>query len=209
MAYVLLFGRQGTDDLTNSLDRIAIEEPEIAAELVQLADLLRQRLKRVPNDSIRPDVPLCVHGTYSLFEVSLALGYCDPGKPNVPREGVLHVPSLGLDAFFITVNKSECAYSPGTMYRDFALGNDRFHWESQNTTTPSSPTGVRYIHHEARGHEIWLFARSNKKGRGGGAAPYTFLGPASYATHRGSRPIAFEWALRTPISASKLSALIL
>lgn len=209
MAYVLLFGRQGTDDLTGSLSRLATEEPEIAAELVQLAALLRQRLKRVPNDPIRPDVPLCVHGTYSLFEISLALGYCDPGSPNVPVAGVMHRPALKLDAFFITVNKSERAYSPGTMYRDYALGNDRFHWESQNTTSPTSPTGARYIDHEAKGHEIWLFARANKKGRGGGAAPYTFLGPASYATHRGSCPIAFEWELLTPIPASKLPTLSL
>jgi superfamily II DNA or RNA helicase/HKD family nuclease len=207
LVYVQLNARSGTEDLAGSLRAIAEEEPEVADEIRQLVPLLRSRLQRVPNAAIRKDIPLSVHGTYSLFEISAALGYCEPSKPSVPREGVLYVPKHRIDAFFITVNKSERAYSPATMYRDYAIGRDRFHWESQNSTSPTSPTGRRYID-PPKGHEIWLFARAHKKA-GAGAAPYTFLGPCTYMTHRGSRPIAFEWQLSSEIPADLLPSLSL
>lgn len=207
LAYVQLFGRTGTADAAAALGAISAEEPEVADEIRQLAPLLRARLHRVPKPPIREGMPLCVHGTYSLIEISLALGYCNPSKPKVPQAGVLHVPEHNLDAFFITINKSEKAYSPATMYRDYALGRDRFHWESQNTTTPTSPTGRRYID-PPDGHQVWLFARPQKNAKSG-VAPYTFLGPATYIRHEGSRPIAFEWRLQHEIPADALPQLSL
>jgi len=33
------------------------------------------------------------------------------------------------------------------------------------------------------------------------AAPYTFLGPATYVTHQGERPISITWRLRHPMPA--------
>jgi hypothetical protein len=40
------------------------------------------------------------------------------------------------------------------MYRDFALSPTLFHWESQSTTSSTSPTGQRYIHHRQRGSHM-------------------------------------------------------
>ena len=57
--------------------------------------------------------------------------------------------------------------------------------------------------HEARGRAIWLFVRSHKK-QGQKTMPYTFLGPARYVSHRGERPIAFEWELEHPIPAERV-----
>jgi hypothetical protein len=37
------------------------------------------------------------------------------------------------------------------------VGPALFHWESQSTTTAASPTGQRYIHHEARGSRVLLY----------------------------------------------------
>ena len=39
---------------------------------------------------------------------------------------------------------------PTTRTRDLALGPCLFHWESRSTTTASSATGQRYVHHLAR-----------------------------------------------------------
>ena len=50
------------------------------------------------------------------------------------REGVLYVPELNVDAFFVTLTKSEADYSPTTMYRDYPISPTLFHWESQNQT---------------------------------------------------------------------------
>jgi hypothetical protein len=74
------------------------------------------------------------------------------------------------DLLFITLRKSEALFSPSTRYRDLALGPSLFHWESQSTTTVSSATGQRYIHHATRGSRVLLFAREQRKqdGRAGG-----------------------------------------
>ena len=63
----------------------------------------------------------------------------------------------------MTLNKSEALFSPSTRYRDLALGPSLFHWESQSTTTAASPTGQRYIHHEARGSRVLLFVREHRR----------------------------------------------
>jgi hypothetical protein len=93
-------------------------------------------------------VPLRVHGRYSRAESEAAFGVPTDHAPWIHREGVLwHEPSR-CDLLFVTLRKSEALFSPTTRYRDLALGPSLFHWESQSTTTASSPTGQRYIHHE-------------------------------------------------------------
>lgn len=78
--------------------------------------------------------------------------------------------------------KSDKNYSPTTMYHE-----SLFHWQSQSTTAADSPTGQRYIHYRERGSRILLFVREFKTARiTGDAAPYTYLGEASYVQHEGS-----------------------
>jgi len=115
------------------------------------------------------------------------------------REGVAWCPEVNADAFLVTLKKSDTDYSPTTMYRDFALSPNLFHWESQSTTTAASPTGQRYIHHRERGSHVLLFVREAKKGVFGDGAPYIFLGPADYVSHEGDRPMAITWRLRRPM----------
>ena len=114
------------------------------------------------------------------------------------REGVAWCPAVNADAFLITLKKTDTDYSPTTMYRDFALSPVLFHWESQSTTSSSSPTGQRYLNHRENGSHILLFVREAKT-NSLGTAPYVFLGPADYVTHEGDRPIAITWRLRRPM----------
>jgi len=84
------------------------------------------------------------------------------------------------------------------MYRDFALSPELFHWESQSTTSASSPTGQRYVNHRRDGTNVLLFVRETKN-NSLGTSPYVFLGPADYVRHEGSRPIAVTWRLHRPM----------
>jgi superfamily II DNA or RNA helicase/HKD family nuclease len=144
-------------------------------------------------------VPLEVHASYSREEILSALGFASLRRtPSTMREGVAWCEEVGADAFLITLKKSDTDYSPTTMYRDFALSPDLFHWESQSTTSSSSPTGQRYIHHRERGSHILLFVRQAKT-NALGTAPYVFLGPAAYVSHEGDRPMAITWRLRQPM----------
>jgi superfamily II DNA or RNA helicase len=137
-------------------------------------------------------VPLKVHARYQREEVLAALDYASLArKPNSFREGVLYVPELNVDAFFVTLNKSEADYSPTTLYRDYPISPTLLHWESQSTTSVASKTGQRYV---TGSSSVLIFAREQKSDEFG-TASYLFLGPARYVEHTGDRPIAITWRL--------------
>jgi hypothetical protein len=119
------------------------------------------------------------------------------------REGVLHLPQIKADIFLFTLNKTEKHFSPTTMYQDYAINERLFHWQSQSTTAPESPTGQRYINHEQLGYTILLFGREDKKFNDL-SAPFSFLGPARYVSHTGSRPMSITWRLEQPLPAKLL-----
>ncbi len=148
--------------------------------------------------------PLRVHARYTREEIVAALDYVaiDGRKPNSFREGVLFSPAANSDGLLVTLHKSEAEYSPTTMYQDYAISPDLFHWESQSGTTVASKTGQRYVNHRSLGSHVLLFARVNKVTEFGSGAPYLFLGEADYVEHRGERPIAITWHLRTPMPAT-------
>ncbi|MEQ6900285.1 DUF3427 domain-containing protein [Nocardioides sp. YIM 152588] len=141
-------------------------------------------------------VPLRVHARYQREEVLAALGYASlQRRPNSFREGVLYVPELNVDAFFVNLKKSEADFSPTTMYRDYPISPTLFHWESQSGTTTASPTGRRYVEGTS---SVLLFVRETRQDDFG-TAPYLFLGPASYVSHEGEKPIAITWRLEHPM----------
>src|SRR5262249_24253455 len=129
------------------------------------------------------DVPLELHASYSREELLSALDFVSLRRtPSIMREGVAWCDDFQSDAFLITLKKSDRDYSPTTMYRDFAISSELFHWESQSTTSSASPTGKRYINHRQDGSHILLFVRAAKT-NALGTSPYVFLGPASYVSH--------------------------
>ena len=143
-----------------------------------------------------------MHGHYTRAEIEAAHCYaeaCGYGvlsieSPWIHREGVLAHQASATDLLFITLRKSEALFSPSTRYRDLALGPAVFHWESQSTTTASSPTGQRYIHHETRGSRVLLFVRGQRKqdGRPGAPTePFVCLVFARDESHEGERPMAW------------------
>ncbi|MGX1885751.1 DUF3427 domain-containing protein [Streptomyces sp. NPDC055287] len=84
-------------------------------------------------------------------------------------------------------------------YKDYTLSPTRFHWESQNSTAPASPTGQRYQTHAQQGSHVLLFLRDSKDTTSGKAMPWTLLGPATYERHTGSKPMAITWRLHHPL----------
>lgn len=198
--YSLYPNAGGFDSAAAALDEVR-HEP-VAEELRQVVDLafdVAHRSTQALGDVVSElvDVPLALHATYSREEILAALGWVSEKRtPATMREGVAWCPDVNADAFLITLKKTDTDYSPTTMYRDFALSQDLFHWESQSTTSAASPTGQRYIHHRERGSHILLFVRETKKSAFGDGAPYIFLGPADYVSHEGDRPMAITWRLR-------------
>jgi hypothetical protein len=142
------------------------------------------------------DVPLRVHARYQREEVLAAMDYATmERRPNSFREGVLYVSDRNIDAFFVTLKKSEADYSPTTMYRDYPISPTLFHWESQSTTSAASATGQRYLSGTSN---VLLFVREEQKDDFG-TSPYLFLGPVHLSSHEGERPIAITWRLEHPM----------
>jgi hypothetical protein len=175
--------------------------PTMLDELRELLVCKLELVDEVPDELAVPFFcPLQLHADYTRDEILAALGLWTLDSQREVREGVLYVETLPADLFFITLNKTEGDYSPTTMYEDYAISDELFHWQSQSTTSADSPTGQRYIRHVERDSSVLLFVREDKR-RNGLAMPYTLLGPAEYAGHEGSRPMSIVWKLRHRLPA--------
>lgn len=179
-------------------------EHSFRAEAVEVLDHawlgVEHEAKRLSGDLAF--TPLRSHASYTREELLPALDYASLSRlPENFREGVLWSEPLQTDAFLITLHKDEKQFSPTTMYRDYALSTDQFHWESQSRTSVASPTGQRYVNQNATGTNVVLFTRSSGANDFGKGAPYMCLGTAHYLSHSGERPIAITYGLDRPMPA--------
>ncbi|MDO4623343.1 MAG: DUF3427 domain-containing protein, partial [Eubacteriales bacterium] len=206
MFYVTVWGKTvqdwNSDEVLDNLYALA----DNSVLLSELLDLLQYQYDRI--DFIDQPVklgfecPLDLHCTYTRDQLLVAMDFM---KPATVREGVKWLPDHQLDVFFVTLNKSDKDYSPTTMYCDYSINEELFHWQSQSTTAETSATGQRYIHHQERGSKVLLFVREFKADRiTNGVEAYTFLGTANYVKHEGSRPMNITWHLDEPIPAKFL-----
>ncbi|WP_306926707.1 DUF3427 domain-containing protein [Arthrobacter globiformis] len=142
-------------------------------------------------------IPLLTHATYRREEVLAALQYgsLELGKNVQHREGLAWCPATATDAFFVTLNKDDKTHSATTMYKDYAISPELFHWESQNSTSPNSPVGKRYLDRALAGSHVVLFTRDTAEDENGLTVPYTCLGQVDYVQHVGEKPIAITWKL--------------
>ncbi|MEU5036099.1 DUF3427 domain-containing protein [Streptomyces rubiginosohelvolus] len=173
-------------------------------ELGQLLTyLMRTPRERAPQPLTGPHahIPLSIHHAYNRSEILAAMGVARLGGqlPGFFAQGVLWDPANRTDTLLITLNKSERDFSPTVRYRDYALSRTHFHWESQNSTAPTSTTGQRYQQHAKQGTHVLLFLRNSKDTATGKAMPWTLLGPATYERHTGSKPMAITWRLHHPL----------
>lgn len=169
--------------------------PQVRAELAQLLVELDARVDHLHGAlPMHPDVPLQVHARYTRLEILAAFGVGGQAKTPDWREGVREVKDERVDLMVFTLDKSSGAFSPTTRYRDYAISPKLIHWESQSTTRADSDTGLRYRNHEKNGHSVMLFCRLNDADRS-----FWFLGPASYRSHVGEKPMAITWELATSL----------
>jgi len=177
------------------------KSPTMVGELV---DILTYNLEHIDfvdkSVDLGFDCPLDVYCSYTREQLLVALDY---KTPKSVMEGVTWLPEKKLDVFRITINKSDKEYSPSTMYKDYSINEELFHWQSQNKTSDHTPTGKRYINHKSMGSKVLLFVRE-KKTDDLGAMPYTFLGTASYVSHTGNKPMNVIWHLDYPVPAKYL-----
>ena len=202
--------------VTSLIDAEAAADPEQALrdlrahaapceELDQLLDLLDLQLDHLTLPfGPKPHIPLQVHTRYRLNEIMAAMGDVRNGRLYLPREGVYFDPHSQCNLLFVTLHKDEADYSASTLYKDYALGPKRFHWQSQSGTRPTDKKGVRHVHHIEQGIMPLLFVRERRKDGRGQSMAYMFLGPVTIADWSEQRPMNVEWELEHEMPSEML-----
>jgi superfamily II DNA or RNA helicase/HKD family nuclease len=179
-------GLQSAADVLWAHPQAIVELGELLGVLGRPTHLHRQAV---------PGMPLQVHARYTRIEILAAVGEGTAARTPQWREGVYDAKTAGADLLAFTLDKTSGDFSPTTRYRDYAISPELIHWESQSTTRADSPTGRRYQNHVAVGRSILLFARERQDDRA-----FWFLGPATYVSHEGERPMAVTWRLDVPLA---------
>jgi superfamily II DNA or RNA helicase/HKD family nuclease len=169
--------------------------PAIADELVELSGLLQARstlgAKAVPG---LDDTPLCLHAAYGAREVLTAVGWLTASRRAPFQAGVLPLTNRRTELLFVTLDKSE-GYHDRISYHDYAISAERFHWQTQNSAGPDTPSGRRYLESSTNGWQFQLFVRPRK------GDAYRACGRVTLESAEGDRPMSIVWKLETPLPA--------
>ncbi|MER6030401.1 DUF3427 domain-containing protein [Streptomyces sp. NPDC001851] len=194
----------GFSSYREGLESLRLQEL-VRDELRQVLTYVLDRTDHFPISLSGPHshLPLKIHSSYNRSEILAALGVARLGgqMPGVFSQGVSWVEAIKTDVLFITSEKNERDFSPNVRYKDYAISPTRYHWESQNTVSESSRTGLRYQHHVEQGSHVLLFLRRYNENSIGKAEPWMLLGPATYVKHTDSKPMAITWDLEHELPA--------
>ncbi|MEV1295326.1 DUF3427 domain-containing protein [Pseudonocardia sp. NPDC049635] len=200
--------RNGFDDYQAGLDHLR-QHPAVCAEIRELVAYTLDGARHLPQalGSGLETLPLRSHAHYRREEILAGLDWASMERKAIGHaSGVVWADRPRVDALLVNLHKSERDFSPTTMYRDYAVTPELFHWESQNATSPQSGTGRRYLTHRQQGSHVLLFVRSAPRDDIGEGAPFLCLGTCDYVSHRGSKPIAITWRLHRPMPGETFRA---
>lgn len=178
----------------------ALDQPELKTELLEVLALLinRIRYEQFALDDV-PHNPLQVHARYTREQILAGFGVTAFAYQKPAREGVLMIAEQNIELLFVTLNKNEKQFSPTTMYHDYAINEQLFHWQSQNSARPERGKGLSYIEHRQMGKRLFLFVREQSKDEYASTMGFVNFGEVEYVSHHGSQPMSITWQLKTPM----------
>lgn len=193
--------REGLSSVKEGIDKI-LSNGLIKEEILEILEILYEEINCVPiENSYDFTCPLEVHCKYTQAQILAGLEYYTQNFYGPLLEGVRYFKDKNLDIFFITLNKSEKDFSELTLYVDYAISENLFHWQSQHKDNENSKNVQRYINSNGR---ISLFVREYKT-ENGKASPYIYLGECMHISHQGSNPVSFIYRLKNNIPSKFLS----
>lgn len=192
LAYQMNGQRAQTGSGEDFLKRLTQSIP-ICEELKQLSEHLLGKVHHIFQPLPGLDhTPLKLHAAYQLREILTAVGFLTATNRPFFNTGVLPLKELKTELLFVTLDKSNASHE-GVAYDDYAISNQLFHWQSQNSAAPHTAAGKRYLESPRNGWNFQLFVRINK------ATPYHACGPASLHKHHGEKPMNITWKLQHPL----------
>ncbi|MBN2802452.1 MAG: DUF3427 domain-containing protein [Deltaproteobacteria bacterium] len=172
------------------------------AEFISVIELAMKRINTKERPmSLRSPSVLYLHSRYSRDEIFAAFGVHSFEKSSSNREGVVDIKNLNTELLLVTLQKTEHKFSPTTLYKDYAISENLFHWQSQNSARPDRGKGLSYINHKSMGKTIILFVREQSSDEFDRAMGFVNLGPVFIESHNGSQPMNITWELENPLPA--------
>ena len=190
----------GFQDINDSLNRL--EHKWLKAELGSLTTLLIGRIHHKQETMpMMGNHPIKLHARYAREQILVGFGATTFEKQPNSREGVFNIKEQNIELLFVTLNKNGKQFSPTTMYHDYAINEDLFHWQSQNSARPERGKGLEYVTHKEKGKRLFLFVREQSKDEFGKTMGFVNFGEVDYVSHTGSQPMNITWKLRNTMPA--------
>ncbi|PWA04634.1 DUF3427 domain-containing protein [Flavobacterium psychrotolerans] len=190
----------GTLDSLEESIRLIGNNKVLTNEIIEVLELLIDRIDFIEKEvQLDYSQPLKVHSRYTREQILAAFGDSTFLKKSSNREGVVNLEDKNTELLLVTLEKAEKNYSPTTMYNDYAINEEIFHWQSQNSSKPEIGKGLSYINHQKNKKKILLFVREQNTNQFGNTMGYVFLGDVNYQKHYGTKPMSINWKLNEPL----------
>lgn len=189
---------EGFDSLIQSLS--ALKNEGLKQELLDVLDwqLAHAKHEQIPMNNL-PEVPLLLHARYAREQILVGFGATTFEQQPSSREGVFVIKDQNIELLFVTLNKNEKQFSPTTMYHDYAISENLFHWQTQNSARPDRGRGWDYIHHLKIDKRIFLFVREQTKDEYGRTLGFVNFGRVEFVSYIDSQPMNITWKLECPM----------
>lgn len=172
----------------------------LTQEIIEVLEILSDKIDFIEKDIVLPySQPLKVHGRYTRDQIFSAFGFSTFEQRSSIREGIAFSEEKNTELLFVTLNKSEKNFSPTTLYEDFAISENLFHWQSQNSARPDKGRGLSYTEHQENDKRILLFIREKNEDEFGITMGFVFIGEGNISEHYGSKPMSINWELNKPM----------
>lgn len=185
----------------NSLQESIVEigrNKILVQEIIELIEILIDRIDFLETEIELPYYqPLKLHARYTREQILAAFRLSSFESKSSNREGVAENKELNTELLFVDLIKSEKDFSPTTLYQDYAISENLFHWQSQNATSPDKGKGLSYINHQKLSKIILLFVREKNEDEHRNTMSYVFIGKANLLESTGAKPMNIIWKLST------------
>ncbi len=193
-------GAAGFSSVDESLN--ALYDEPLKSELLSVIELQINKVQhKQMSMPMMGNHPIKLHARYTREQILVGFGATTFETQPTSREGVYNIRSKNIELLFVTLNKSDKQFSPTTMYHDYAINEELFHWQSQNSSRPDSGKGKEYIDHECIGKRVFLFVREQSNDEFGKTMGFVNFGEVRYVSHTGSQPMNITWKLRSLMPA--------
>jgi hypothetical protein len=200
MVYLDIFdkheGIKSFSELANNLNNF-FQTDNVKKEVIEFMRIKISLIETNEKDLLLPfSSVLKLNGRYTRNQILYGSGANNLHSFRPSREGVFRSNRNNFEILFVTLNKESNGFHSSISYEDYFINSELFHWQSQNSASPESVAGRSYIEQSRNGKTFLLFVRERSEDENKVTMAFKFLGPLTYLSHEGSKPMSITWKLQ-------------